>query len=140
MWSFGGKRLRFETHPFEQRCISWIVSYPGVPGADDLSVMLQVLGEVHSGHAAGTEFFLDGITVGKSGREVVDTISHPTPQLSPRVNPRLGQLTVAEATNSSLTSVYRQIAERRLEPFVLALRENCRLCLLPPTLCGCWLA
>ena len=35
--------------------------------------------------------------------------------LLPRVNPRLGQLTVAEATNS-LTSVYRQMAERRLEP------------------------
>ena len=43
-------------------------------------------------------------------------VTSPTPQLLPRVNPRLGQLTFAEATNSSLTSVYRQIAERRLEP------------------------
>ena len=59
------------------------------------------MGEVDGGHAAGAELFLDGVAVGEGGFAAGDTVSHATLQLAPRVNPRLGQLTVAEATNSS---------------------------------------
>ncbi len=40
------------------------------------------------------------LAVGEGCGEAVDNVSHPTLQWLPRVNPRLGQLTVAEATNS----------------------------------------
>ena len=36
----------------------------------DLAVVLEVLGEVHRGHAAGAELALDAVAVGEGGREV----------------------------------------------------------------------
>ena len=35
----------------------------------DLAVVLQVLGEVHRGHAAGAELALDAVAVGESDRQ-----------------------------------------------------------------------
>ena len=38
--------------------------------------VLEVFGEVHGGHAARTEFFLDGVEVGKGGREPGGDVGH----------------------------------------------------------------
>ena len=38
----------------------------------DMPVMLEVLGEIHRGHATRTEFLLDGIAVGKGRLEPID--------------------------------------------------------------------
>ena len=39
-------------------------------------MMLQVLGEIHRGHAARTDLFLDGVAVCEGGFEAVEKIWH----------------------------------------------------------------
>ena len=42
----------------------------------DLAVMLQVLGKVNDGHAAGANLAFNCVSVGKSGVETIDLVSH----------------------------------------------------------------
>jgi len=44
----------------------------------DLAVVLEVLGEVDGGHAAGPELVLDGVAVGEGGFETVEELRHCT--------------------------------------------------------------
>ena len=41
-----------------------------------LAMVLQVLGKVDGGHAAGSEFILDGVAVGEGGLETVKKVGH----------------------------------------------------------------
>ena len=41
-----------------------------------LAVVLEVLGEIHRGHAARTEFALDGIAIGEGRGETHRSITH----------------------------------------------------------------
>ena len=45
----------------------------------DLTVVLQVLGEIDRCHAAATEFPLDGVAVGECGGEAGEDVSHYSP-------------------------------------------------------------
>jgi hypothetical protein len=42
----------------------------------DLAFVLEVLGEVHGGHAAGPEFVLDGVTAGQRALQSLDRAIH----------------------------------------------------------------
>ncbi len=42
----------------------------------NLAMVIQILGKVHRGHAAGAKFFLDGVAVGESGFESVEKVWH----------------------------------------------------------------
>ena len=42
----------------------------------DLAVVLEVVGEVHGGHAAGAELALDPVAVGHGEGEPVDGVGH----------------------------------------------------------------
>ncbi len=42
----------------------------------NLTVVLQVLGEVHRGHTTSTDFPLDGVAVGEGGGETVEKLWH----------------------------------------------------------------
>ena len=41
-----------------------------------IAVVLEVTGEIHRGHAARADLFLDGIAVGKGGFESVEKVRH----------------------------------------------------------------
>ena len=42
----------------------------------NLAVMLEVPGQVHRGHAASTNFLLDGVAVGEGGGEAIEKLWH----------------------------------------------------------------
>ena len=42
----------------------------------DRPVVLEVLGEIHRGHATGAKFFLDGVAVCEGGFETVEKVGH----------------------------------------------------------------
>jgi len=42
----------------------------------DFAVVLEILGQIDGGHAAATRFPLDGVAVGKGGRESFGRVSH----------------------------------------------------------------
>ena len=42
----------------------------------DISIVLEVVREVHGGHTAGAEFSLDGVAIRESGCEAVGLLGH----------------------------------------------------------------
>ena len=56
----------------------------------DLADVLQVLGEIHRGHAAGAELALDAIAIGQGGRETSEGLGHGSTMLEEGLNMGVG--------------------------------------------------
>ncbi len=55
---------------------------------------VQVLGQLDRGHAASAEFVLDPVAVGEGGAQTHEGVGHVALRDVPRVNSRLGSLSV----------------------------------------------
>ncbi len=60
----------------------------------DLAVVLEVLGKVNRRHPAGAYLALDGVAVGKSIAQTLESVGHVALRVVPRVNSRLGSLSI----------------------------------------------
>ena len=86
-----GRRLDFAEEAISAECGGEL----GAKNLDgDLAIVLQVVGEIDSGHAAGPEFALDAVTVSEGAIQRCNEVGHRrlsicATQMSPCWSPRV---------------------------------------------------